>query len=203
MPPRTPQFNYSKRPVRKLRLPKLGPPKSQSLFEEYFYGFLVIIFVAVAILLKAGGMKAYDAIVVGLWATGFSWFVRQLKLYLKHRANPEPVKKPTQAAAKTQPQVANGLPPGMKPMIGPQWPLKTVPGAARPAKRSVRPAQESVKPAQGQIEPAQTLGPAGQAPGTPGNPNKPLFVYERPTLPGRKPKLPNNWPGRQDKKPKR
>ncbi len=31
---------------------------------------------------------------------------------------------------------------------------------------------------------------------------KPVFVYERPTLPDRKPKLPANWPGRQDKKPK-
>jgi hypothetical protein len=28
-------------------------------------------------------------------------------------------------------------------------------------------------------------------------------VYERPTLPDRKPKLPNNWAERQEKKPKR
>ena len=51
-------------------------------------------------------------------------------------------------------------------------------------------------------------GPAdwGAAPGTPagpGNPGKKAFVYERPTLPDRKPKLPNNWAGKQDKKPKK
>jgi hypothetical protein len=53
------------------------------------------------------------------------------------------------------------------------------------------------------MKPAPTPAPASQAPGTPSNPNKPAFVYERPTLPDRKPKLPNNWPGRPDKKPKR
>ncbi len=174
MPPLTPKSNYSKRPVRRLRLPKLGTPKSQSLFEEYFYGFLVIIFVVVTILLKAGGMNAYDAIVVGLWVTGFTWFVRQVKGYREHRANPEPVKKPAQAAAKTQPHVANGpLPAGMKPMIGPQWPLKP---AAKPSQVSQKPAEPN---------------------------NKRAFVYERPTLPDRKPKFPANWPGRADKKPKR
>jgi len=53
---------------------------------------------------------------------------------------------------------------------------------------------------------ANRPSPAGQNGKT-----KPVFVYERPTLPDRKPKLPANWPGQQhkkttgeqDKKPKR
>src|SRR6267143_1684622 len=152
MPPNKPQSNYSKRPVRKVRLLKIGPRNTKSLFEEYFYAFVVSICVAVAILGKAGGLSGYDAIVTGLWAGGFTWFAGQLRRYRKE--------------------------------------------GARPAQRSVRPAREARKP-------AQTPAPAGQAPGAPSNPSKPAFVYERPTLPDRKPKLPNNWPGRADKKPKR
>jgi hypothetical protein len=87
----------------------------------------------------------------------------------------------------------------MKPMIGPQWPVKMAPGAARP--RLQRPPVPTREP----VKPAQPPAPAGQTPGTPvapDNPGKRAFVYERPTLPDRKPKLPNNWAGKQDKKPK-
>ena len=196
MLPNKPQSNYSKRPVRRVRLLKIGPRTTKSLFEEYFYGFVVMIWVAVTILGKAGGLSGYDAIVTGLWAGGFMWFAGQMRRYRKERASLGSTEKSRQAV-QAPPQIINQpLPPNMKPMIGPQWPLKTVPGAARPAQRPRKPAQESMKP-------AQTPAPAGQAPGTPSNPNKPAFVYERPTLPDRKPKLPNNWPGRPDKKPKR
>ena len=124
------------------------------------------------------------------------WFAGQMRRYRKERASLGSTEKSRQAV-QAPPQIINQpLPPSMKPMIGPQWPLKTVPGAARPAQRPRKPAQESMKP-------AQTPAPAGQAPGAPSNPSKPAFVYERPTLPDRKPKLPNNWPGRPDKKPKR
>jgi len=196
MPPNKPQSNYSKRPVRRVRLLKIGPRNTKSLFEEYFYAFVVSICVAVAILGKAGGLSGYDAIVTGLWAGGFTWFAGQLRGYRKERAGPGSTEKSRQAVQAPPQMVNQPLPPNMKPMIGPQWPLKTLPGAARPAQRSLRPAQESSKP-------GQTPAPAGQAPGAPSNPNKPAFVYERPTLPHRKPKLPNNWPGRPDKKPKR
>src|SRR5207244_13458219 len=88
----------------------------------------------------------------------------------------------------------HGLTPNMKPMIGPQWPVKMAPGAARPPlQRPPLPTRESVKP-------AQPPAPAGQTPGTtiePGNPGKKAFVYERPTLPDRNPSLPNNWAGKQ------
>src|SRR5713101_9611898 len=186
MPPNKPQSNYSKRPVRRVRLLKIAPRTTKSLFEEYFYGFVVMISLAVTILGKAGGLSGYDAIVTGLWAGGFTWFAWQVKLYRKAEAGPGSREK-SQQAVQAPPQIMNmPLSPNLKPMIGPQWPLKTLPGAARPVQRSVRPAQESMKP-------AQTPAPAGQAPGAPSNPNKPAFVYERPTLPDRKPKLPNNW----------
>jgi hypothetical protein len=197
MPPN--KSNYSKTPVRRVRLLKIGPPKTKSLIEEYFYGFVVIVCVAVAILGKAGGLSGYDAIVTGLWAGGFTWFAWQVRRYRKEQAGPGSREK-SQRAVQAPPQIMNmPLSPNLKPMIGPQWPLKTLPGAARPVQWPVKPAaQESRKPAQ-----TPPPAPAGQAPEAPNNPNKPAFVYERPTLPDRKPRLPNNWPGQQDKKPKR
>ena len=179
-----------------MRLLKIGPRTTKSLFEEYFYGFVVMISLAVMILGKAGGLSGYDAIVTGLWAGGFTWFAWQVRRYRKERASPGSTEK-SRPAVQAPPQVMRQpLPPNMKPMIGPQWPLKTLPGSAKSIKRPARPAK-------GPMKPTQTPAPAGQAPGTPSNPNKPAFVYERPTLPDRKPKLPNNWPGRPDKKPKR
>jgi len=184
MPPRTPQSNYSKRPVRRLRLPKIGPSKTKSLFEEYFYALLVVIFVAVAILGKAGGLSGFNTLVVGAWVTAFIWFSRQLKGYFAEKSKVANGKA-AEPAPKAPVQEAKGplpLPPWMKPMIGPQWPLKTGPWPARPR---------------------QTTAPPAQAPAAPRNPNKPGFVYERPTLPDRKPKLPHNWRRHEGKKPKR
>ena len=187
--------NYSKSPVRRVRLPKIGLRKTKSLFEEYFYASLVTITLVVTILGKAGGLSGYDAIVTGLWVGGFTWFAWQVRRYRKEQAGTSSAEKARQAVQAPPQAMKMPLPPNMKPMIGPQWPLKTVSGAARPAPRPFRPAQEPMKP-------AQTPGPAGQAPGAPGNPNKPAFLYERPTLPDRKPKLPANWAGQQNKKPK-
>jgi hypothetical protein len=167
-----PQSNYSKRPIKKVRLPKIGPRKAKGLFEEYFYAFLAGIFAVVSLLLIAGGMGSSDALLMGLWVAGLTWFAWQVKQYHREKSGLATVKKPAQSA-KTTYQVAKVLlSPNLKPMIGPQWPLKTEPGPSRPA--------------------------PGGGPG-----KKPVFVYERPTLPDRKPKLPANWPGRQDKKPKR
>jgi hypothetical protein len=159
-------------PIRRLRLPKIGLLKTKGLFEEYFYGFLVAILFVVTILLKAGGMGTSDAVVMGLWVAGLTWFAWQLKGYFREKSIPKPGKKLTQTPKATGAVAKAPLSPNLKPMIGPQWPLKT-PGA-----------------------------PAQPAPGG-GQGKKPAFVYERPTLPDRKPKLPANWPGRQDKKPKR
>jgi len=167
-----PQSRYSAGATKKLRLPKIGPPKRKGLFEEYFYAFLVIIFAVVAILGVAGGMEGYNAVIAGLWFAVFTWFAEQLRRYFKEKSSPAALKKEAQKAKAQLAATKVPLSPNLKPMIGPQWPLKT------------------------DKEPAQ----AGAKPAPPGK--KPVFVYERPTLPDRKPRLPANWPGRQDKKPK-
>src|SRR5437879_11879141 len=95
MPPNKPQSNYSKRPVR-VRLLKIGPRTTKSLFEEYFYGFVVMISVAVTILGKAGGLSGYDAIVTGLWAGGFTWFAWLVRRYRKERASLGSTEEPSQ-----------------------------------------------------------------------------------------------------------
>jgi hypothetical protein len=198
MPPNKPPSNYSRKPVRKVRLPKIEPRKTKSLFEEYFYGFTVAITLIVMVLGKAGGLGGYDAIVTGLWVGGILWFGRVLKNYRKERAITGSNAKSVPAAQTSWEMIKNSPHPNMKPMIGPQWPIKSMPGASRPMQRSVKPAQKPIKP-------MQTPAPAGQvqgAPTTPGNPNNRAFVYERPTLPDRKPKLPANWAGKADKKPK-
>jgi hypothetical protein len=194
MPPNKPQSNYSKRPIKRIRLLKIGPRKTKSLFEEYFYGFLVAICLVVTILGKAGGLSGYDAIVIGLWVGGFMWSAWVLRRYRKEQASNGATEKSRQVVQPLPQKMP--LSPNMKPMIGPQWPTKSLPGVARQVQRSVRPAPEAMKP-------VQTTGPADQTPGAPSDSAKKAFVYERPTLPDRKPKLPNNWAGQQNKKPKR
>ncbi len=178
MPPNKPQSNYSKRPIKRIRLLKIGPQKSRSLFEEYFYGFVAIICVAVMILGKAGGLSGYDAIVTGLWVGGFLWFAWQVKRYRTEQASAASTLKPRQTVQASAQIMKKLLPPGRKPIMGPQWPLKTAPGARPPATAQT----------------GQTLTPPEK---------KRAFVYERPTLPDRKLKFPNNWAGQPDKKPKR
>src|SRR5438132_6566608 len=177
MPPNKPQSNFSKRPIRRVRLLKIVPRKSKSLFEEYFYGLVAFICMAVMILGKAGGLSGYDAVVTGLWAGAFLWFARQMRNYRKAQAVTGTIEKSKQAVEASPQLMKKALPPNMKPMIGPQWPLKTVPVVASPRlQRPPVPAPESIKP-------AQPPAPAGQTPGAPGNPGKRAFVYERPTLP--------------------
>ena len=202
MPPNKPPFNYSKKPVRRVRLLKIGPRKTKSLFEEYFYGFAVAISVIVMVLGKAAGLGGYDAIVTGLWVGGILWFSWVFKNYRKQRAINGPIEKTGQAVQAPAQMMNQPLPANMKPMIGPQWPLKTIPGAPRPMQRSIRPAKEPVKPVQTPPQSPAQAGPVEGARAQPDNPNKRAFVYERPTLPDRKPKLPANWAGKQGKKPK-
>ena len=183
MSPKSPQSNYSKKPVKRVRLLKIGAPKTKGLFEEYFYGFLAAIFLALFIMLVAGGMDTSTATVTGLWVAGLTWFAREAKRYFREKSEPAPRKRRAETSKAPAQTAKVPLSPNMKPMIGPQWPLKS-PGA---------PGQPGPSPA----------GQNGKA--------KPLFVYERPTLPDRKPKLPANWPGQpakktpgeQDKKSKR
>lgn len=172
MSPNSPQSNYSKKPIKRVRLLKLAQPKTKGLFEEYFYGFLVAIFLVLFTLLVAGGMPASTALIVGLWVAGVVMFARQMRSYFQEKAKPASKKKMAEAAKAAAKPVAIPLSPNLKPMIGPQWPRKA-PGA-----------------------PMQT----GPIPSPQNGKAKPAFVYERPTLPDRKPKLPANWPGQPPKK---
>jgi len=183
-----------------VRLLKIVPRKSKSLLEEYFYRFVAAICLSVMILGKAGGLSGYDAVVTGLWVGAFLWFARQVRNYRKEHAVTATIEQSNQAVPAPPQLMKNLLPPNMKPMIGPQWPVKTLSGVTRPRlQRPPVPTRDSARR-------AQPPAPAGQAPGAPvvpSNPGKRGFVYERPTLPDRKPKLPNNWAGKQDKKPKK
>ena len=184
MPPNKPPSNYSKKPVRRVRLLKIGPRKTKSLFEEYFYWFVAVICFAVMVLGKAGGLSGYDAVVLGLWVGGFLWSASVLRRYRKERTGAGALEKSKQALQATPQITKNGLPSNMKPMIGTQWPLKGASGT----RKSPRP-----------VAPVPTTQPQNSPP-TPEK--KRAFVYERPTLPDRKPKFPANWAGKQDKKPK-
>jgi hypothetical protein len=185
MPSNKNQANYSKRPVKRVRLPKIGPRNTKSLFEEYFYWFVGAISISVMILGKAGGLSGYDAVVLGLWIAGFMWSASVLRRYWKEQAGAGRLEKSKQEVPSAPLLAKNGLPANMKPIIGPQWPLKGAPVM----RKSLRP-----------VAPAQTAQP--QPPSTTPSEKKRAFVYERPTLPDRKPKFPANWAGKQDKKPK-
>src|ERR1700675_1790831 len=125
MSPNSPQSNYSKKPIKRVRLVKLGPPKTKGLFEEYFYGFLEAIFLVVFTLLKAGGMDSSTSLMVGLWVAGLTWFARQLKRYFKEKSEPPAKKQRPESPKRPAPPTKMPLSPNMKPIIGPQWPLKT------------------------------------------------------------------------------
>jgi hypothetical protein len=201
MPPTSPQPSYTKKPVRRLRLPKIGPPKTKGFFEEYFYACLGVCLVATAILGWAAGMGGYDALVLAAWLTGFGWFARQMRDYFREKSKAENEK--AASAAKQGAEPPKGplpLPPGMKPMIGPQWPVKAGPFPTRPGLRSAPSVPPTLIEKQaGQTSPATQAGPANSN----SNAKKSGFIYQRPTLPDRKPKLPHNWLGQNAKKPKR
>ena len=207
MPQRTPGASYTGKPVRKLKLPKMGPTKTINFFEEYVYALLAVVFVAVTIVGKAGGFSAYNAVVIGAWVTAIIWCAHQLKDYFVEKSKAENGKTPApQPQGRAEdPKGALPLPLGMKPMVGLKWPVK-------PRARPSWPKLPKEEPAA-----ATQLQPPGEIPApipeTNSNDKKRAFVYERPTLPDRKPKLPNNWADangknqkdkkRDNKKPKR
>ena len=199
MPQRTPGTSYTGKPVRRLKLPKIGPSKTANFFEEYLYALLVFVFFAVTILGKAGGFSGYNAVVIGAWVTAILWCAHQLKDYFVEKSKVENGKTPAprpRARAET-PKGPLPLPPGMKPIIGVQWPVK--PG--------VRPSWPKLpKERSATTEQPQAIQPSAastQTPETNSNEQKRAFVYERPTLPDRAPKLPNNWVDLNDKNHKK
>ena len=203
MPPKNPGTSYTGKPVRRLKLPKIGPTKTQNFFEEYLYALLAVVFFAVTILGKAGGFSTYNAVVIGAWVTAILWCGHQLKDYFAEKSKSENGKTPApQPPARTEaPKGPLPLAPGMKPMIGLQWPVK--PGGRPswpklPKQRQVATAQAATS--QTPADQTSTVQTTGQMPETGSGEKKRAFVYERPTLPDRKPKLPHNWANLNDKK---
>ncbi|HKW34070.1 MAG TPA: hypothetical protein VJN92_13755 [Candidatus Acidoferrum sp.] len=206
MPQRTPGTSYTGKPVRRLKLPKIGPTKTKNFFEEYLYALLVFVFFVVTILGKAGGFSVYNAVVMGAWVTAILWSAHQLKEYFAEKSKMENgrISAPQRQARTETPKEPVPPPPGMKPMIGLKWPVK--PGA--PSWPKLPKEHQAVRPQA--IQPAAATAETSQANS---NEKKRAFVYERPTLPGRTPKLPHNWANlnkkkqndkkRDDKKPKR
>src|SRR2546430_16421998 len=121
MSPNKPQSNFSKRPIRRVRLLKIVPRKSKSLLEEYFYRFVAVICLAVMILGKAGGLSGYDAVVTGLWLGGFLWFAREVRNYRKKQTATGTIEQTKQAAQAAPQMITKTLPANMKPMIRPHW----------------------------------------------------------------------------------
>lgn len=207
MPPKSPGTSYTGKPVRSLKLPKIGQTKTHSVFEEYFYVLLALVFLSVAVLRKAGGFSTYNALIVAAWITASIWFAHEWRSYLAEKAkNDKAVPPPAPAPTPKRPLP---LPAGMKPMIGPQWPVR--PGA-RPVWPKLPKQPKKATPAAPSSAPAvrPSAVPAQQSQTSEANSaeKKRLFVYERPTLPERAAKLPNNWvhPDKKkekNKKPKR
>lgn len=192
MPPKNPGTSYTGKPVRRLKLPKIGPSKTKSFFEEYLYALLALVFVAVTVLGKAGGFSAYNAVVIGAWVTAILWSAHQLKEYLSGKSKAENGKTPApEPQARTEPRGPVPLPPGMKPMIGLKWPVK--PGA-----RTSWPKLPKEQPPAGAEPQVIQTSTMHESPNS--NEKKRAFVYERPTLPGRTPKLPHNWANLNEKK---
>src|SRR5215470_18218909 len=119
MLPKIPGTSYTGKPVRRLRLPRIGPSKTKGFFEEYLYVLLAVVFVAAAILGKAGGLSGFNALVVGAWITAALWFASQWKGYLVEKEKATNGKAVVAAAARTEASKGPmALPPGMKPIIG-------------------------------------------------------------------------------------
>lgn len=205
MPPKSPGTSYTGKPVRSLKLPRIGQTKTKSVFEEYFYILLVLVFLSVAILGKAGGFSTYNALIVAAWITAAIWFARQWRGYLAEKAKNEETVAPPAPAPGLAPKRSLPAPPGMKPMIGPQWPVR--PGAQTVWPKSPKRPKKVVPAAPG-VRPSPVPAQQNQTSETNSPEKKQRFVYERPTLPDRAPKLPNNWvhPDKKkakNKKPKR
>ncbi len=174
MPPKNPGTSYTGKPVRRLKLPKIGPTKTQNFFEEYLYALLAVVFFAVTILGKAGGFSTYNAVVIGAWVTAILWCGHQLKDYFVEKS-----------------KAVNGKTHAPQPGGRPSWPKL-------PKQRQVATAQAATS--QTPADQTSTVQTPGQMPETGSGEKKRAFVYERPTLPDRKPKLPHNWANLNDKK---
>ena len=78
--------NFGKTIFRPLALPRA---EKTSLFVEYYYPALGVLFLIIATFGKAAGMSFYDATITGLWIAAIVFFVSQVIRYLKEKGNPK------------------------------------------------------------------------------------------------------------------
>src|SRR5215467_3206010 len=140
MPPN--KSNFSKRPIRRIKLLKFGPKKSVSLFEQYFYGFTAAITLTAIILGRAGGLSWYEAAVTGFWIGAILWFGRMFWKYRQDLGIKEQAERAKKVLQEQADLAATAVASKLKPMIGPQWPLKRN-GIKPPARQVPQPPQKS------------------------------------------------------------
>jgi hypothetical protein len=102
MPPQTPRPSYQRKSVKRVKILKLKRSSQKSLFAEYFYPILGILFCLLSGFLMAAGMTFYEATVVGLWVVAILFFIRQIVRYRK--GEPAPKKEPKAKPEAQQPE---------------------------------------------------------------------------------------------------
>jgi hypothetical protein len=113
-----------RKPLVRIRLPLITRAKSKSLFEEYYYAFLLLFSGCIMLLLKAGGMSFYNAVVAGLWLGAIFFFLTQVIRYFRFRANPHEEAESVATGAATEKKLAQAAAQQLKP--------KTVPAKSPP-----------------------------------------------------------------------
>jgi len=113
--------------------------------RRIFYRFVAAICLTVMILGKAGGLSGYDAVVTGLWVGAFLWFARQVRNYRKEHAVTATIEHPIRLYRRRRNLMKEHAAPNMKPMIGPQWPVKTLSGVTKAAATEAPPCQRATR----------------------------------------------------------
>lgn len=110
MPPQTPRPSYQRKSVKRVKILNLRRSSQKSLFAEYFYPILGILFCLLSGFLIAAGMTFYEATVVGLWVVAILFFIRQIVRYRKGEPAAKKEAKATPADAQPEKYTPPALP---------------------------------------------------------------------------------------------
>jgi hypothetical protein len=111
MLPTKPKSN-SRKPEKRIKILQIKKTQEQSLFSEYFYPILGVIFAALTFLLIGFGLRWDESGVVALWIVAIIFFARQVKRSVKGEKTPVRVKAKEKAPfVLAAPPVKNYKPP--------------------------------------------------------------------------------------------
>jgi hypothetical protein len=110
MPPTKPHTDPRNKPVKKIKILLVKRTKQKSLLSEHFYPFLGMLFVVVAFILAAFGLRWDESAVVGLWVVAVIFFARQLVRYIKGAPTPKRGEKKPLASLPPQEYTPPALP---------------------------------------------------------------------------------------------